>query len=156
MFRRAEGGSTSYTKPPNGDWPGDTFAANGSHVPVDDLYWGWLALGSWTRTSVLLKSSGTLAASMFGTCNSGGTLLVRLDYNDDKAGSGSSSEVVTHVSSTGHYHKWGVWQQLFVITAPKAGPAVLTVNVTGVDPGPTAGQFGNIMWMAFDVLDRPR
>lgn len=151
MFRKDEGGSTSYTKPPNGDWPGDTFAANGSHVPIDDLYWGWLALGNWARTSIFLKNSGTLTATMFGTCNSGGEVTVSIDYEDPTQ---AGSTATAHVPSTGHYHKWGVWKKLFTISAPSAGPAVLTVNITGVDP-PLGGQFGNIMWLDFALLSRP-
>lgn len=48
-------------------------------MPVDQIYWGWNAIGNWARVSLLVKEAGNYTASVFGTCNSGGQLTLTVD-----------------------------------------------------------------------------
>lgn len=61
------------------------FVVKHTQVPIDQLYWGWNALGNWVRVSLLVKEAGNYTASVFGTCNSGGQLTLTVDDYDGKA-----------------------------------------------------------------------
>lgn len=60
---------------------------NTSQVPIDQIYWGWNAIGNWVRVSVLVEEPGDYSAAFFGTANSGGELSLTVD-DYAKAGQG--------------------------------------------------------------------
>ncbi len=116
-------------------------------VPSYEMYWGWNALGNWVRVSVVADKAGTYDASLYSTCNSNGTISVLVTGEDGK----SKEYKDIFIPSTGGYHEWAVNPNLFSIDIDKAGPYVLTVNIT--DSG-NKGQLGNIMWADFVLAGR--
>lgn len=99
------------------------------------------------RVSVVADKAGTYNTSLFATCNSGGTISMVVT---DEDGESKEYKDIT-IPSTGGYHEWAVNTNLFSVDIDKAGPYVLTVNITGSGNN---GQLGNIMWMDFVLAGR--
>lgn len=146
VFRKDEGASTSYTKPPNGGWTGDRFAANNSQVPVDQMYWGWNAIGNWVRLSLLVKKGGNYTLSLFGSSNSGGTLTLTVD---DYLQKGKAVTTTATIPATDGYHQWALFPDIAVLPSLPSGLGLLAVNVTGIYAYKEGRQFGNLLWFDF-------
>lgn len=57
--------------------------------------------------------------------------------------------VTAAIPPTDGYHRWSLFQDIAVLPALRRGPALLTVNVTGIDNYKEGSQFGNLLWLDF-------
>lgn len=60
---------------------------------------------------------------------------------------------IAKIPSTGFYHSWALFPAVATVPFARAGLAVLTVNITGIDDFKEGSQFGNVLYIDFQKLE---